>query len=375
MKQQTQIDLVRRVHAHLDARTTDCGEPHSQPVGAYISPDRYAAELAMFRRGPIWIGHCSEVAGAGDFITRDVGGTPVLVVRQDDGTIAGFVNVCRHRGTCVVGDERGRGRKSFVCPYHGWTYGRSGELVGVPDRYGFPSVPEGLAPLALCEVGGFITTGPVELHPAIADDLASYGLAGHHVYAPRRTSRELNWKLTFDIFLESYHLRVAHRDTIYPMFFDNVGLVDPFEPHMRNVFPKRTIRGLRETDPQSWSLRAHANILYFLFPNTIVLIEPDHAAVLHVFPDGIDRCAISSYTLVPEAPTEKAARYWDKNNEILYTAIAEDFELGASIQAGFASGANEALSFAAYEHALAYFHRWVESRIGAPEGAPIVELR
>jgi phenylpropionate dioxygenase-like ring-hydroxylating dioxygenase large terminal subunit len=366
MKQQTQIDLVNRVLAHVEARTTDCGEPRAQPVEAYLSPERYAAELALFRRGPILVGHGAEIAEPGDFITREVAGVPLLFVRQDDGSISGFVNVCRHRGTCVVDAERGCGRKSFVCPYHGWTYGRDGALVGVPDRRGFPEIPEGLAPLPAIEVAGFISTGALERPAAIADDLAGFDLAGHRVYAPVQRREPMGWKLALDIFLESYHLRVAHRDTIYPMFFDNLGLVDPFEPHLRNVFPKRSIRELAASDPETWSLRAHANILYCLFPNTIVLIEPDHAAVLHVLPDGIDRCVITAYTLVPEEPDERAARYWDKNNEILYAAISEDFALGASIQRGLASGANRALQFGAFEHALGYFHRWVDQKTGAP---------
>lgn len=370
MRQPVQIELVNRVHAHVEARTTDRGEPHRQPVDAYVSPRRYRAELAMFRAGPVLIGHGSEIPEPGDFITREVAGAPLLVIRQDDGSIAGFINVCRHRGTCVVSAERGRGRKSFVCPYHGWTYGRSGELVGLPSEYGFPDAAGGLAPIAVAEVCGFIATGALDLPAAIADDLASFGLASHHVYAPVRIEKPMGWKLALDIFLESYHLRVAHRDTIYPMFFDNLGLVDPFEPHLRNVFPKRSIRDLAGADPETWSLRAHANILYFLFPNTIVLIEPDHAAVLHVFPAAIDRCSITAYTLIPGVPDDRARRYWDKNNAILYAAIDEDFALGASIQRGLESGANRELYFGAFEHALSYFHGWVDEKAGALEGAP-----
>ena len=370
MNQSIQIALVERVLHHIEKRTTDCeASSHAQPVEAYLSESRLAAELeALFRRRPVLFGHVSEVAGPGDFITRDVAGVPLLVVRQDDGALAGFINVCRHRGTCVVSAERGCGRKSFVCPYHGWTYGRDGVLAGVPDGYGFPEIAagrDGLVPVPLAEVAGFIATGAIDLPPAIAGDLASFGLASHHVYAPTRMERPINWKLAFDIFLESYHLRVAHRDTIYPLFFDNLGLVDAFEPHLRTVFPKRSIRQLPGTPPESWVLRAHANILYVLFPNTIVLIEPDHAAVLHVFPAAVDRCVIESYTLIPEPADERAARYWDRNNEILYKAIAEDFALGESIQRNLGSGANPALRFGRFEHALAYFHRWVERALTA----------
>ena len=376
MRQAIQIDLASRVLAHLAAETTDCAEAPSQcSVAAYTNADRYAAELeVLFRRGPVFVAHQSALPEPGDFITRDVARVPLLLVRQNDGSIAGFINVCRHRGTCVVDKEAGKGRKSFVCPYHGWTYGRDGTLRGLPDGYGFDGVEvgrESLVRISTQTIAGFIAvaTAPaaglaLKLPAEIADDLGSFAIASHHVYAPRITPLQMNWKLALDIFLEAYHLRVAHRDSIYKMFFDNVGLVDRFAPHLRNVFPKRTIGELTSADPQSWSLREHANIIYLLFPNTIVLIEPDHAAVLHVLPTAIDRCVLFAYTLVPEKPDARAARYWDKNNEILYSAIAEDFALGASIQRGLASGANEALRFARFEHALTYFHESVAQAVG-----------
>jgi hypothetical protein len=156
------------------------------------------------------------------------------------------------------------------------------------------------------------------------------------------------------------------------MFFDNVGLVDPIGPHLRNVFPKRSIRELAGRElaglPESeWSLRRHANLLFHLFPSTLILVEPDHAAVLHLWPDGPTRTRLQSYTLVPEPPaTDKARAYWDANNAILYGATAEDFERGESIQRGLASGANPALTFAAYEHALTHFHAHVDAQLGGP---------
>jgi hypothetical protein len=180
-------------------------------------------------------------------------------------------------------------------------------------------------------------------------------------------TRALSWKLAIDVFLESYHLRPTHRTSIYGMFFDNVGLVDPIGPHLRNVFPKRTIRELAGVPEAEWSLRRHANVLFHLFPNTLVLIEPDHAAVLHLWPDGPARSVLTAYTLVPEPPaTDKARAYWDANNAILYSAIEEDFAMGESIQRGLASSANRELVFGAFEHALAHFHRQIELHAAPP---------
>ena len=163
------------------------------------------------------------------------------------------------------------------------------------------------------------------------------------------------------MFLETYHLRPVHKDSIYPLFFDNIGIVDPIGPHLRNIFPKRSIKDLVAQPRDAWILRKHANVLYHLFPNTLILVEPDHCAVLTLWPQGPARTLLTSFTLVPEAPaSEKAREYWDANNQILYGATAEDFTMGESIQTGLASGANREVVFGAFEHALAHFHRQVE---------------
>ena len=104
-------------------------------------------------------------------------------------------------------------------------------------------------------------------------------------------------------------------------------------------------------------------MLFHLFPNTLVLVEPDHAAVLHLWPDGPDRTVLSSYLLVPEPPlTDQARAHWDASGELLHGAVDEDFAMGESIQRGLASGANHELVFGAFEHALAHFHRQIELR-------------
>jgi phenylpropionate dioxygenase-like ring-hydroxylating dioxygenase large terminal subunit len=264
----------------------------------------------------------------------------------------------------------------FSCPYHGWTYAADGRLVGLPHRHGFPGVDadsHALRPVAVAEHAGLVWVGggdgsvPMDVGTwlsELGEILEGENVPSHHVYDVRRQERPLDWKLCIDIFLETYHLRTTHERTIFPMFFDNVGLVDRVGPHLRNVFPKRSIAGLRGTDPAGWRIRDHANVLLHIFPNTLVLLEPDHIAVLHVYPLGPGRSRIDSYTLVPEAPvTDKARAYWDANDAILYGATDEDFERGESIQAGFASRANEVLTFGRFEHALAHFHAGVDAAL------------
>ncbi len=368
MKQQTQVALVRRILDHVASKTTDTAdEPSTLPVAAYVDAARLARENeVLFRKLPLIVGHTRMLPNPGDFITHDLSGLPLLVVRKDDGSLAAHLNVCRHRGTRVEPARCGS-KKAFSCPYHAWTYARDGRLLTIPHERGFAGIDKterGLASVPVREEAGLIwirpTPGWLE---DLADDLVGFGIDSAYVYDERHFEKELSWKLALDVFLEAYHLKTTHRETIYPLFFDNLGLVEPHGPHLRNVFPKRTVRDLPSHPEETWRLREHANVLYHLFPNTLVLVQPDHAAVVHVWPDGPMRSKLHTYTLIPEpATTEKARKYWDANNAILYGATDEDFVNGESIQRGLTSGANREVVFGAFEHGLAHFHREIERR-------------
>jgi phenylpropionate dioxygenase-like ring-hydroxylating dioxygenase large terminal subunit len=371
---------VKRVLAHIASRTTDREEqPSSLPVAAYADEARIAREVAtLFRDLPLPIAHASMLRAPGDFVSHDATGVPLLVVRGDDGRVAAFLNVCRHRGTRVEGAPCGS-KKAFACPYHAWTYGRDGRLLSIPHDDGFAGIDRstrGLVRVPAAEHAGLVwvrpspaaegESGEIDVDAwlgPLAGDLAGFGVPTSHVYAPRTVTRDLSWKLAIDIFLEAYHLRPTHKDTIYGMFFDNLGIVETFGPHQRNVFPKRSIRELATRPEAEWELRKHANILFHLFPSTLVLVQPDHAAVVNVWPEGPSRARLDSYTLVPEPPaTEKARAYWDANNAILYGATEEDFAMGESIQRGVRSGANREVVFGAFEHGLRHFHAEIARR-------------
>lgn len=360
-----QVELVQRIFAHLEHRDTDREAPSQRDVTVYTDPVRFERERRLFTEGPIALGHGSMLAGPGDFLAHDAL-RPLLLVRQADGTPKGLLNVCRHRGTPVEREARGH-RDRFTCPYHGWAYHLDGRLAGIPHRGGFPQVEEAthsLREVPVVEAAGLLWAGGDPRLGAMADELCAFGLGTGVTYAEREREYAINWKLAFDIFLEAYHVRVAHARTIAPMFVDNVYLVDPHPPHLRNVFPKRSIAALADQPEAEWRLRAHANVLYVLFPNTLVLVQPDHSAVLHVLPVAVDRTRLWSYAVIPAAPTsDKARAHWDANMEVLHSAVEEDFALGVAIQAGLRSGANETLSFGAFEHALTRFHAEVDAAI------------
>ena len=99
----------------------------------FTDPDIYRLEIErIFTRTWLFVAHESEIPRAGDFVCRSMGVDPVIVARGRDGAVRVFLNVCRHRGRKVCGEDLGNTSR-FVCGYHGWTYNEMGDLVGVPN--------------------------------------------------------------------------------------------------------------------------------------------------------------------------------------------------------------------------------------------------
>jgi nitrite reductase/ring-hydroxylating ferredoxin subunit len=114
----------------------------------YTDPHIFADEMdRIFHRGWVFVGHESEIPRAGDYVTRDVGAEPVIMVRGNDGGVSVLVNRCRHRGTMLCPADRGSAR-ALTCPYHGWTYDLRGELLGVPYPGGYSGLDKGVYGLA-----------------------------------------------------------------------------------------------------------------------------------------------------------------------------------------------------------------------------------
>ncbi|MBL8386385.1 MAG: aromatic ring-hydroxylating dioxygenase subunit alpha [Burkholderiales bacterium] len=381
MKHDTQVGLIRRILAHMETGTTDRGAPATSPVTRYLSEERLAREREMIRALPVMVGASSQVARPGDWITHDLSGVPILVVRGDDGVLRAFVNACRHRGARVVDGARGENRRNLICPYHSWTYALDGGLRGLPHPQEFPDLDRathGLVPLNLAEACGLVWVVPAPgseidilawLGPMV-DDLRSFGFEDFTAYAPRRFEAAHDWKLAADANLEAYHFKYLHRDTIAELFQDNRMVADAFGDHWRITLPKASIAGLRALPEPAWRLAEHCNIIYYFFPNLMFLFIGDHATLFAAWPRGVGRSIIDGFTLIPAAPaTEKARDHWDRNVKIFWDALGEDFVLMESMQSTLASGANAHLTFGASEFCSAAFEAAVERRIGVAHAA------
>ena len=123
--------IIERVFSHIDNKTTDLGsEVWKEPVKNYVDQERFNKEIKLLRSQPVPFCPSSALPEKGSYVSRIAAGTPILVTRDEEGKVNAFINACRHRGMQVAS---GSGcKKSFVCPYHGWTYGLKGENRNIP---------------------------------------------------------------------------------------------------------------------------------------------------------------------------------------------------------------------------------------------------
>jgi phenylpropionate dioxygenase-like ring-hydroxylating dioxygenase large terminal subunit len=246
------------------------------PFGWYTDPEILRLERERILL-PAWqyVGHTGQLARPGYF-AADVSRTPVVVTRDRDGILRGFVNVCRHRGHVVAAGEGGR--ETLQCPYHAWTYGLDGRLRKAPRSEEEPDFPQdelGLVPVAVDTWGPFVFANagpdPEPLAQALGSLPAQVGKLGLDVDSLVHHSRweaeiEANWKILSENFLECYHCQVAH-----PAFSELVD-VSPDAYVLATDGRLSTQHGpLRTVTPADELPRAQ---FHFLWPNLGINIFP-----------------------------------------------------------------------------------------------------
>ncbi|GHC16269.1 MULTISPECIES: aromatic ring-hydroxylating dioxygenase subunit alpha [Gemmobacter] len=195
----------------------------AMPKAVYTSPEFLALEQKhVFAQDWLCAGRAESLPDAGDYLTMEIAGEPVVVLRDRDGAIRAMSNVCRHRMSTLL---QGRGKvRAITCPYHAWTYNLDGSLRGAPAmtlNEGFCKEALGL-PAIRCEVwqGWIMVTlnpeapAPAEALSEVTDLIAPFDMTGY-----RETFREnfrwaTNWKVLAENFMESYHLPMCHAGTI-----------------------------------------------------------------------------------------------------------------------------------------------------------------
>ena len=211
-------DSISRMQEHLVNEKTKRGKAIDPYF--YRSHVVYEKELkSILFRSWLYAAHISEVANPGDFVLFEIGEDSIIIVRDNDGEIHALMNICRHRGARVCEDQSGN-RKTFVCPYHCWTYNRDGSLRSARhmelrdgfDKADYPlkrakvAVFEGLI-FINCDENAADFLDPLE---NIKDQLGAYQLENAKVAHKHTYEVDANWKLCLENYLECYHCATSH---------------------------------------------------------------------------------------------------------------------------------------------------------------------
>ena len=356
------------------------------PAWTYRSASFYGAEQeAIWRREWLLAGHVGDLRRPGDYLTASIAGEPLLVIRGRDGELRAFSNVCRHRAARVA-DGAGNCGKALRCPYHGWTYGLDGRLMGVPERSGFPGFDKdanGLWPLGCDTIGGFVfvtlNPEPEPLREAmgpLAEWLSPYRTERLVRYQSHTSVLPVNWKNSIDNYLEGYHIPVGHPGLLRMLDYKSYQvettdarvsvarsrLRDKPSRNRRERLYQRLMRpmpGLPAPQSEQWNF-------IFAFPGATFNLYPDQIDFWCNYPlDERRTCSIWQAFRPPETAGRRDRWVRRLNTSINILVQEEDNDLTARVQEGLGSSLYQAGILGARENGLRHFHDLIRQAIPA----------
>jgi phenylpropionate dioxygenase-like ring-hydroxylating dioxygenase large terminal subunit/AcrR family transcriptional regulator len=386
--------LAERIEAAAPARAklraaapeaaTDPSLRYTLPAWIYHNEEFHELEKEHLFR-PSWqiVCHTSEVAKTGDYVAFEFFGQRGFVIRDDEGRLRAFNNVCSHRAHAVVGGERGQCAKFITCAYHGWTYHLDGRnrSVSAPDTFPkFDRSKFGLKPLELEVFSGFVFVRFRSGEPSVAERMQPHAAELAHYRIEDMVPLddlwvhdvEIDWKNLVENYVEDYHFPMGH-----------LGLSALMEAkYDREVFPSGTMRlshRMREKPLKNWSAERYAAFLptmehlpqdmrrrwtYLgLFPNVYFDIYPEWLDFFQLIPLGPGRTRIRarSYGFPDDRREMKAARWLC--TRLNARVQAEDEVLTHSVQQGLSTGAYTQGILSDKEIVLAGFQDWIRARL------------
>ena len=354
--------IIERVFSHIDNKTTDLGgEIWREPVKNYVDQERFDKEIKLLRSQPVPFCPSSALPEKGSYVSRIAAGTPILVTRADEGAVTAFINACRHRGMQVAS---GSGcKKSFVCPYHGWTYGLKGENRNIPGSDGFPGIDpleHGLKPVNAAEIGGIVyVCQDGDISKNFLDEALDYFADDQALINQSEIEDEANWKILHETLLEGYHIKTLHKDTFFPYGLDNINVVENYGQNSRVIFPFRRIEKLREVEPASRVIDGTITSVYSLFPNASISVLSKHTNLVILEPISPSRSKWVIYTLINKSNKKGKLSKEDAMKDAKFvgdTGQDEDREAARAIQETLSTKANDHLTFGYFEKAIVNFH-------------------
>lgn len=343
---------------------------HSLRAEAYVEDAWFKADVkAILAKTWQWVCHVEKLRDAGSYVTADIAGHPIAVVRDREGVLRAFYNVCKHRAHHLLSGEGNTTR--IMCPYHAWVYKLDGQLVRAPETEHL----ENFDPKSICldevqveEFCGFIF---VNLDPNAMSLAAQSGDLETEIrhWAPdiegltfgHRLTYDIksNWKNVVDNFLECYHCPTAHKD------FCTLVDMDTYEVTTHGIYSSHMAEagnGANSAyDVSNATVRTHA--VWWLWPTTCLMRYPGRSSmiILNVIPVGPDR-TLETYDFFLETPEaddmeREAIRYLDEVLQVEDIGLVESVQRGMNTPA-FQQGriVSDPNGSGKSEHAVHHFH-------------------
>src|SRR6184192_4239239 len=317
------------------------------PQRYFVSPEIFAQEQSeIFSRNWLLVGHKGQLKKSGDFFVIEVPAPPsqgygatkesLIVVRDQKSEIRAFYNVCRHRGTRLKEDTCGH-TSAIQCPYHAWTYGLDGRLIGAPhmdDVPGFAKADYALHRMNLGLWEGFIFVN-LEKNPEPLEKWFSpvKGKFSHWNISILQPAKRIeydvraNWKLMFENYSECYHCPGVH---------PQLQKVSPYDSAENDLCEGPFLGGFMKINAgKSLTMSGNAcaafvgdienlqQVFYYtIFPNMLLSLHPEYVMVHQLWPQSPERTLIvCDWLFHPDAfgrkdfRPEDAIEFWDMTNK------------------------------------------------------------
>jgi len=288
-------DPLELVLARFDA-AAPLDRASTIPSEWYIDP-----RVAELERSTVWsrswqlVARAAQVAAPGEFVTAEVAGEPIVVVRGSDGELRGFFNVCRHHAAAVMTAPCGKVDR-LRCPYHGWTYDLAGRLRGVPEFDGvrdFDREASGLVPVAVASWEGLVFVhldrDPVPLERwlgPVVEQVAALALDQLAFCERRAYTLACNWKVYVDNYLDGgYHVPHLHHSLSSVLSYTDY-TIESFERSCLQSSPTQ------DGDGATSAVRKGRARYYWIYPNLMLNWYEGHLDTNLVVPLGVDRCQV-----------------------------------------------------------------------------------
>jgi phenylpropionate dioxygenase-like ring-hydroxylating dioxygenase large terminal subunit len=356
------------------------------PAGRYTDPEFLALEMAhMWKKAWVYACHLDEIPEPGHFLLFSRLGSPILIVHGKDGEVRAFYNTCAHRGAPLVKDACGK-VEGLVCQYHGWTYGLDGRLLNLRDKRDFKGLDLSCHALAAvrCErLGNFIF---------VTEDRDAQPLLEHLGHIPwyfaelkpeqtrfvhkKSYHVKCNVKVLLDAFLEVYHLKSIHQNTV-DRFLDHRGTTITlwprghsfmFTPNRRPDWEDPGTRGMPKVAGVSATI-AKNNPSFMGYPNLVTPVADSGIPFILFWPCGPREMEIEVVWFSPDTGGEPLSPLWETRIANFERILYEDTQFAEYIQQSVESPGFRGLTLNYQERRIYHWHEELDRRIG-PERIP-----